>query len=53
MELSLTRRDGEKIKIGGLALNTLKKLNGDRLGCPSLSMVLAKAMGLGATALNK
>ena len=34
------------------ALNTLKKLNGDKFGCPSLSTVLAKAIGLGATAVN-
>lgn len=47
-----TRLAGEKIMIGGLALNTLKKLKGDRLGLPSASMVLAKAIGLGATALN-
>jgi len=51
--LSLTRRAGEKIKIGGFALNTLKKLKGDKLGSPLASMVLAKAIGLGATALNK
>jgi hypothetical protein len=38
---------GEKIRIGGLALKTLKKLYGERLGLPSLSMVLAKAIGLG------
>ncbi len=51
--LSLTLRAGEKIKIGGLALNTLKKLNGDKFGLPSLSFVLAKAIGLGPTAPNK
>jgi len=33
--LSLTRLAGEKIRIGGFALNTLKKLNGDKLGFPS------------------
>ena len=48
-----TRLDGEKTRIGGLELNTLKKLNGDKLGFPSLSKVLANAIGLGATALNK
>ena len=32
--LLLTRRAGEKIKIGGFALKTLKKLNGDKLGFP-------------------
>jgi hypothetical protein len=35
--------------MGGFELNTLKKLNGERLGFPSLSTVLASAMGLGAT----
>jgi hypothetical protein len=39
--------------IGGLALKTLKKLNGERFGLPFASMVLANAIGLGATALNK
>jgi hypothetical protein len=39
--------------IGGFALNTLKKLKGDKLGCPSTLIVLAKAIGRGATALNK
>ncbi len=39
--------------MGGFALNTLKKLNGDKLARPSTSTVLAKAIGLGATALNK
>jgi hypothetical protein len=49
----LTLRAGENIITGGLALNTLKKLNGDKFGFPSASIVLAKAIGLGATALNK
>jgi hypothetical protein len=40
---------GAKIKIGGFALNTLKKLNGARLGTPLESTVLAKQMGRGAT----
>lgn len=31
MVLSLTRRAGEKINIGGLLPKTLKKLNGDKL----------------------
>jgi hypothetical protein len=48
--LSLPRLAGEKIKIGGLALNTLKKLKGDKLTFPFLSMVLANAIGLGVTA---
>jgi len=39
--------------IGGFALNTLKKLKGDKLGFPFASIVLANAIGLGATALNK
>ena len=51
--LSRTLRAGENINIGGFALNTLKKLKGDKLGLPSTSIVLAKAIGLGATALNK
>jgi len=49
----LPLRAGEKIRIGGLALNTLKKLNGAKFKFPSLSMVLAKAIGLGPTAPNK
>jgi len=48
--LSLTLRAGEKIHIGGLVLNILKKLKGLRLMCPSVSMVEAKQMGLGAMA---
>ena len=48
-----TLRAGEKINIGGLLLNTLKKLNGDKFGFPFRSKVLAKAIGLGATALCK
>jgi hypothetical protein len=48
-----TLRAGEKTNIGGLALNTLKKLKGDKLGFPISSIVLAKAIGLGATALCK
>jgi hypothetical protein len=51
--LSRTRLAGEKIKIGGFELNTLKKLKGDKLGFPYASKVLANAMGLGATALCK
>jgi hypothetical protein len=39
--------------MGGLELKTLKKLNGDKFGLPCASKVLAKAMGLGATAVNK
>tara|TARA_Y100000588_G_C13465730_1_gene590381 strand:- start:255 stop:500 length:246 start_codon:yes stop_codon:yes gene_type:complete len=39
--------------MGGLAPKTLKKLKGDRLTFPSLSTVLAKQIGLGATAPNK
>jgi hypothetical protein len=50
--LSRTLLAGEKTIIGGLALNTLKKLNGLRLARPEASMVLAKAIGLGATEAN-
>jgi hypothetical protein len=49
--LSLTRLAGEKISIGGLELKTLKKLNGERFGLPLALIVLANAIGLGATAL--
>jgi hypothetical protein len=49
----LTLLAGEKTKIGGLELNTLKKLNGDKLGFPLASIVLAKAIGLGAMAVCK
>ncbi len=35
---------------GGLELNKLKKLKGDKLGFPSSSTVLAKAIGRGPTA---
>src|SRR5690606_17533551 len=48
--LSRTRRAGEKIRMGGFALNILKKLKGDKLGLPSESIVLAKAIGRGPTA---
>lgn len=51
--LFLTRRAGEKIRIGGFALNTLKKLKGAKFGFPSASIVLAKAIGLGPTAPSK
>jgi hypothetical protein len=47
--LSLTLRDGEKITIGGLEENKLKKLNGLRFMFPALSIVDAKQTGLGAT----
>jgi hypothetical protein len=53
VELSRTLLAGEKIKIGGLVLNKLKKLNGERFGWPPLEIVLAKAIGLGATELDK
>jgi hypothetical protein len=48
--LSLTRRAGEKITMGGFEENTLKKLKGLRLTFPSRSIVDAKQIGLGATA---
>ena len=41
--------NGENIKIGGLVLNILKKLNGETFTFPSLSTVEANAIGLGAT----
>jgi hypothetical protein len=41
---------GLNTSIGGLALNTLKKLKGARFGFPSLSTVLAKQIGLGPIA---
>jgi hypothetical protein len=49
--VSLDRPDraGEKINMGGFALNTLKKLKGARFGRPCLSTVDAKAMGRGLT----
>jgi hypothetical protein len=46
--LSLTLLDGEKTTIGGLEENKLKKLKGERLTFPSLSIVEAKHIGLGA-----
>jgi hypothetical protein len=46
-------RAGEKIKIGGLALNTLKKLKGAKFFSPFKSIVEAKAIGLGPTAPSK
>jgi hypothetical protein len=39
--------------MGGLALKTLKKLKGAKFGFPSLSIVLAKQIGLGPTAPSK
>jgi len=51
--LSLPRRAGEKTHIGGFALKALKKLKGLKFRIPSLSIVLTKAMGLGATAPNR
>ena len=44
---------GEKMAIGGLALNTLKKLNGAMLPTPFASTVLAKQMGRGPILPNK
>jgi hypothetical protein len=41
---------GEKITIGGLVLNKLKKLKGLRFTFPFKSIVEAKQMGLGAIA---
>jgi hypothetical protein len=50
---ALPERAGEKIKIGGLALKTLKKLKGAKFGFPSISIVEAKAIGRGPIAPNK
>lgn len=44
---------GEKTAIGGLEEKILKKLNGAKLACPSLLIVLAKQIGLGAIAFCK
>jgi hypothetical protein len=44
---------GEKIKMGGFALKTLKKLNGARLSFPAASLVEANAIGRGPIAPNK
>jgi hypothetical protein len=35
------------MRIGGFALNTLKKLKGAKFGCPASFTVEAKAIGLG------
>jgi hypothetical protein len=51
--LSLILLAGENTSIGGLALNTLKKLKGDKLGIPFVPIVLAKAIGRGPTELCK
>jgi len=51
--LSLTFLEGEKINVVGLLPNTLKKLKGDKLGLPNSSTVLAKQIGLGATAPSR
>ena len=42
--LSRTRREGEKIRVGGLVLNRLKKLKGLRFTCPHSFTELTKAM---------
>jgi hypothetical protein len=47
--LSLTLLAGENTTIGGLLLKILKKENGLKLLFPALSIVLANAIGLGAT----
>jgi hypothetical protein len=48
--LSRTLLAGEKITMGGFALNILKKENGLKLIFPASSIVLTKAIGLGAIA---
>jgi hypothetical protein len=45
-------REGENINVLGFTPKALKQLKGERLEFPRLSIVLAKAMGRGATALN-
>ena len=45
----VTLLEGEKITIGGLDENKLKKLNGLKFTFPALSMVEAKHIGRGAT----
>jgi hypothetical protein len=47
----LPLKAGEIPTIGGLALKALKKLKGARLIFPSLFILVANPMGLGATAL--
>ena len=53
MVLFLPLRAGEKINIGGLALNTLKKLKGAKFGTPFSSIVEANAIGRGPIAPSK
>jgi hypothetical protein len=43
----------QNTKVGGTELTTLKKLNGARFGFPFASIVLTKAIGRGAMALDK
>jgi len=49
VELSRLLREGEKIKIGGLKLKILKKLNGLRFTFPWALIDVTKAIGRGAT----
>jgi hypothetical protein len=51
--LLLPERAGENIITGGLALKTLKKLNGAKFATPISLTVEAKAIGLGPIAPNK
>ena len=44
---------GEKITIGGLEENKLKKLKGLKFTLPALSMVDAKQTGLGAITCSR
>jgi hypothetical protein len=48
--LSLTLLEGEKMRMGGVVENILKKLKGLRFTCPAASIVLTKQIGRGATA---
>ena len=51
--LSLTLVAGEKIKIGGLIENALKKEKGAKFYIPFAFIVLTRAIGLGVTAADK
>ena len=44
---------GEKMRMGGFAENTLKKLKGAKLWFPFSSILLANAIGLGPIAPSK
>lgn len=50
---SVARCDGPNATTGGLELNALKKLNGDRFAFPRASTVPTRAIGRGATPERK